>query len=471
MSFTKKRSHLIANQRASAFHTVAQRIAICPLNISAKEILLASAGAPKFSFGLELGSCDIKTERSLRSVVSRALWSKSHHKSNDVLFTICHKGHLFDPTQLKLYFPFKIARRQLMKHAAMQHFWTQLWHDTANTRSRYKDGRSNMVGPLSTLFCVSHQIGWNWVDPFTFQWQVDETTLLTIPLLGLDEHYFLHLVRLAIARLLWRRAAAARKNLRGIERGIDKKTTTELLNSQQLDPYDCGILRAIFVDGISTQKHLWNMRQADHPVCQYCWAAEETLVHLFWECPIWQNVRLRYLTDSQLERSAQLPLCIRRTGLFINTAEQCAQINTIHVQALAGQQTNQHIAHTCEFSLSVHKMMIDIIKSRNHASTRDAPDDFDPSLYKRLDPKQNPPVLIVPDSSSHEPSHANTDVPETTHSPEGFLLSASKRPGGSKFQYVQYLTKTQKYKVCIPHAGQRHSFGPFLIELEAAKTV
>lgn len=42
--------------------------------------------------------------------LTRCLWTKGTHKSNDILLSICHKGHLFDPTQLKLYVPFKVAR-------------------------------------------------------------------------------------------------------------------------------------------------------------------------------------------------------------------------------------------------------------------------------------------------------------------------------------------------------------------------
>lgn len=79
---------------------------MCPLNTQARETLLSASMAPKFSFGLEVGSCDIKIERSFRSIVSRALWSKGNHKSNAILLTVCHKGHLCDPTQLQIYFPF-----------------------------------------------------------------------------------------------------------------------------------------------------------------------------------------------------------------------------------------------------------------------------------------------------------------------------------------------------------------------------
>ena len=91
LSFSKKRSRHLADYRAKKYLTVAQRIAICPLNIAAKETLLATAGAPKYTYALEMGPCSVQTERKLRSTVCRALWSKSSHKSNDILFTICHK--------------------------------------------------------------------------------------------------------------------------------------------------------------------------------------------------------------------------------------------------------------------------------------------------------------------------------------------------------------------------------------------
>ena len=142
-----------------------------------------------------------------------------------------------------------------------------------------------------------------------------------------------------------------------------------------------------------------------------------------------------------------------------------------HDQALTGRPAFNHVAHVCDFSSSVQKMMIEIVKCRNQASPEVAPDDFDPSLYIRPDPKSSKPTRTSPDSQPNQPSQADSAAPRPTHSPEGFLLSTSNRPGGSKYQYVQYKSQTQKYKVCIPHAGKRHSFGPFSTEIEAAKTV
>ena len=194
LSFTKKRAKKLANKRAQAYFTVAQRVNVCPLNMSARETLLSTAGATKFAFGIEMGSCDLKIQKTLRSAVARCLWTKGNHKSIDILFSICHKGHSFDPVQLKHYLPFKIARRQLSKHPQLRPLWTHIWHDSVNHRSRYKDGRSNMVGPLSILDIVCKSIGWEWVEPFLFTWQIFEGHTIHIPFLEIPEAYFHHLI-------------------------------------------------------------------------------------------------------------------------------------------------------------------------------------------------------------------------------------------------------------------------------------
>ena len=335
LSFTKKRSKKLANKRAQAYLTVAQRINVCPLNMPAREILLATAGATKFSFGIEMGSCNLKVERTLRSAVARCLWTKGNHKSTDILFSICHKGHLFDPVQLKIYLAFKIARRQLIKHPHIHQLWSQIWQNSATHRGQYRDGRSNMVGPLSNLAIACKSISWAWVEPFLFTWQISETHNLRIPFLDIPEAYFHHLIRFAINQMLWKRASNARKNLRGVHLGIDKSTTVKLLNTQALSPYDKGILKAIFADGITTQKHLFVMKKAAHPVCHFCWCAVETLEHLFWQCPHWNTIRQSRLSVQQITECQQLPLCTQRSGLFLTTANQFQQLFRSHDRIFA----------------------------------------------------------------------------------------------------------------------------------------
>ena len=148
LSFTKKRDRALANQRAMRYLAAAERISLCPLNISARHTLLTSAGASKYTFGLELGACDRKLESTLRSKVLSALWRGRSLKSSHKALTLCFKGHRIDPVQLRLICPFVVARRQLVKFPDIRPFWQRLWFTTERQRTQIKDGRSNVVGPL-----------------------------------------------------------------------------------------------------------------------------------------------------------------------------------------------------------------------------------------------------------------------------------------------------------------------------------
>lgn len=119
--------------------------------------------------------------------------------------------------QLKWYAIFKTAYRQLTKHVHLRSQWEKVWMASVQARSQYKNGKTNMVGPASMFHIACHQLDLKWTEPF----------VIIFPLLTIPYQYFLHLIRYAIARALWKRAAASRKTLKGIQVGIDKKTTTE----------------------------------------------------------------------------------------------------------------------------------------------------------------------------------------------------------------------------------------------------
>lgn len=121
--------------------------------------------------------------------------------------------------------------------------------------------------------------------------------------------------------------------------------------------------------------------------------------------------------------------------------------------------------------------MIEIIKARNNAEPVQCPDDFDPSPFQPHNSTRDHSSSKhdKADSPSRDSTFAVVSAPppvsKPTHSSEGFLLSTSARPGGSRFQHVQVVPKTQKFCAIIPHNGKRHSYGPFSSELEAAAKV
>ena len=159
--FSKRRARWLANQRATKYLEVARRISICPLSINARYTLLATAGAAKFLFGIELGACTRKLEAQVRKAVVNAVWSKRSCKSNDMVLTLCFRGHKADPTQIRLIQPFITIRRQLRKHPSMCQLWTHIWLNTQKQRDKFKDFRSNAVGPAAVLsqICRENLIG------------------------------------------------------------------------------------------------------------------------------------------------------------------------------------------------------------------------------------------------------------------------------------------------------------------------
>ena len=154
MSFASKRCLKIANLLARAFLDVSKRVMICPLNADARATLLATIGATKYTFGLELGGCALQLERTLRSSILSCVWSKRPMKCSDIVLSLCFKGHLFDPIQLRCIWSFKIARRQLLKSDQLRQMWTFIWIQSSRSRST-QTNKSQKFGPLSVIQSIA----------------------------------------------------------------------------------------------------------------------------------------------------------------------------------------------------------------------------------------------------------------------------------------------------------------------------
>ena len=439
---------------------------MCPLNIRAREILLSTTGAPKYHYGLELGPCSVSLERTLRTAIVNALWRKRSSRCIDVVLSICYQGHKFDPAQLRMIKPFQIARRQLLKHQDLRQLWQDIYAFTAHKRANYRDGRTNAVGPLAIIQQAANSMQWTWTSPFCFQVPVGHNKTISFNILSHTDDYFLHILRLGASRALWSRAATTRKDMKGIQLGIDKITTLQLYQCTNYEEYDKGILRAIFAGTVSTQHTLYESNQANHPICKYCWGAEETMHHVFWQCPQWQHFRDEHLPGQLSQAAMQLPSCTLRTGLFLITEQQASHMVQQHEDPTQLRSwPAHHFAHASE----MHKMMVDIIKARNNTSATDAPDDFDPDVYKKTPKSKREPDQNREQDLPKRPPTAAPDHNNPRTDADGLLLSTSLRPGGSRYQYVQL--KKDVYRAVIPRGSKRHSIGPFKTAEEAARAV
>ena len=253
-----------------------------------------------------------------------------------------------------------------------------------------------------------------------------------------------------------------------IRNGIDKYSTVHLLNSTSLNEYDRGILRSILADAITTQKILHRNKAVDFHTCPFCWTEVEDVEHLFWVCPRWSYIRMKFLTNQQLLQIPNLAISVRRCGIYPITLDHISCIIHHHEQ-LSCPKKNNWPSQPYPFAVQPQLTMIKILKARNSAEPMEKPDGFQWS-----DPR--PAVAAQSQHQNHKPLNKDKSSSELgqrlhmqTHDDNGFLLSTSARPGGSRFQYVQ--AKTNSFKVVIPHNGKRHSFGPFSSEIDAAQKV
>ena len=244
-----------------------------------------------------------------------------------------------------------------------------------------------------------------------------------------------------------------------------------------------GVLRSVLAGGITTQVSKCRAHVASLTACPFCWQEPETIEHLFWSCPMWQQVRLSFLSPQQLRACIDLPLCTRRTGIFPLSAEQADAMSRIHTDPCLHPKPEALSPSPCNFAEAVHHMMIAVVKARNGADELPMPDDFAPRPFlppPKKKGRNNPMPSSSPDVNSDDklgkpafsspPSDNPAPLPpRATHDEECLLLSTSLRPGGSKYQYVQFNEKKGRYKAVVPHGAKRHTIG--LFDTDAARAV
>ena len=77
--------------------------------------------------------------------------------------------------------------------------------------------------------------------------------------------------------------------LRGSGRRAASRTAT---NAQSLSFVEHTHLRMIWTGSVRTQERLFKANSVASPLCIWCSLADETVHHLFWECPAWHEQRI-----------------------------------------------------------------------------------------------------------------------------------------------------------------------------------
>ena len=118
------------------------------------------------------------------------------------------------------------------------------------------------------------------------------------------------------SRAEWRAAAGRRKDVAGIEEGIDRAATTAVLRGGRRTACAHGILCTVIAGGSWTRDRLFRCMVVSSAVCPYCDSGEvETQEHRYWTCIAWQTVRERHTMAVKAQRD-DWPQCLICCGVM-----------------------------------------------------------------------------------------------------------------------------------------------------------
>ena len=164
--------------------------------------------------------------------------------------------------------------------------------------------RSRVPGPIAKLFAAIDTLGWAWVEPFVLRLQDGRE----LHILQTSRSLWDHEVREALRRALWRRAAARRHDMEGLEVGLDVHATMALYQRKSTSEYERGVLRSVFAGAVCTRATLHKAGVVDSPLCAYCKREVEDTDHMWWRCSEWQHCRDKHW-DVLFAFRAHWPAC------------------------------------------------------------------------------------------------------------------------------------------------------------------
>ncbi|CAE6973028.1 Pol, partial [Symbiodinium sp. CCMP2592] len=298
-----------ARERTEAAIDTARRVQFAPLHFDARQQSLSSACLPKWVYGIEVGGHPLDSETRLRNAVAEALNFRRSFACRDVFLALCCKGELVDPHQIRPVHVLLAAQQFLRRCDESRDTWIALWHARAGATWKGRFGMAAQVQRACEALAI------HWASPYELQWDGGSLSLLH----GDASHFRFKLRDFARTAVLKR--AAKRPCLHGVADHVDAYASTAVLHSRACSSYDKGVMRSILCNGVLTQHALHAQGTAPSSLCPFCNKRPETLLHLYWCCPRWDDIRANFqlpdlsvvqqwLTCTQLCGVFQLPDCI-----------------------------------------------------------------------------------------------------------------------------------------------------------------
>eukprot|EP00973_Karenia_brevis_P023699 3266111-Karenia_brevis.AAC.1 len=175
-------------------------------------------------------------------------------------------------------------------------------------------GGGSRGGPLAKVQKALKSLGWVW----TSLKEVATECGQVLDIAAVTQGQWQHEVREALRMMLWRRAASRRRDMQGIQDGIDREATLALLKSKGFDGQSKGMLRSIMAGAFWTCKRLAHTKVLEDDTCPFCSLGEvEDECHLWWTCPAWKHVREQHSFALQAySNECGWPQCLKCCGLM-----------------------------------------------------------------------------------------------------------------------------------------------------------
>ena len=120
--------------------------------------------------------------------------------------------------------------------------------------------------------------------------------------------------------LLWFRAGKRRADFQGLHTGVDVEASTQLLRSSGPSQVHLGLLRSIISGGVVCGQRASRAGFSSSQFCEFChMRTEESVQHLFWECPAWKEVRTKHALATASWRP-DWPACLSCCGVLCDQA-------------------------------------------------------------------------------------------------------------------------------------------------------
>ena len=237
--------------------------------------------------------------------------------------TLILPGHRLDAKQAGIYNVFCLNRRFYTRRPDLRPYFEEGW--TLLARQSGKGG----YGPLRRLFQAVRALSWQWNEP----WSFTTSTGASFHLLRDTDARWKHELRCELRSMVWRESSLLkRKDMEGLER-IDYEATVALLRKQKcyngqtrkrrkqpeaaLSPLLVTHLRTLLTGCVQSRERLLLGKKARNMLCPHCQSEPETVTHILWHCPAWQDQRLQILSKFSLDFLLALPECTKQCGIVL----------------------------------------------------------------------------------------------------------------------------------------------------------